>query len=291
MTAITPQRCYRDADTKVYFTREAHRPDCADGTCRGCKVCHERHCDARTNCTWHLIEGELTCGRCIASPRRDIKWIEALSALMLPAAMSDGVDSEAAMLAGPAADPRGMSERRVAQKRYLGTYESLGRITEEQHLHALTSLEEDDWRHAYSVLTRWQMMLAEDYGHDLPARLSVSGAAAYLDRHLHYVAQDPEQDFVLLARELKKCRQHLESVLHNDTRQDVGAPCYLCRDEGLEKPPRLRRTWGHWCDDDDCAKVHHADTTNDVWVCPRNHEHKWSEKDYRGWVEERVKSA
>src|SRR5690606_41422977 len=58
--------------------------------------------------------------------------------------------------------------------------------------------------------------------HDALPILGIQGAAAYLDRHLHRIANDDAQDFPLLRRELRKCRQHLEAVLHNDTRPDRG---------------------------------------------------------------------
>lgn len=285
---VKPKPCYRDRDNGVRFIKSEHAHDCGDTDCRGCKVCPEsNHCTARKNCSWHIPAGELTCGRCIAAPRRHIKWIEALSSLMLTQAIADGIDSQATVLAGPAADPRGHSARRLAEKRFLRAYEGLGRISEEQHLAALESMDDEDWQHAYSVLTRYQLMFSEDYDHDLPARMSVSGAAAYLDRNLHRIAQDPEQDFAELAANLKKCCQHLEVVLHNDDRPERGAPCPACYEGGNDKPPRLSRTYAErWEADDD---------SRDEWRCPRNREHAWSEADYRlrvaDWHEETKTSA
>ena len=40
----------------------------------------------------------------------------------------------------------------------------------------------------------------------------------------------------------------------------------------------------HWCENEDCQKLHYADDSGDRWVCPRNRDHWWSEEDYRRWV-------
>lgn len=291
-----PAPCYREV-SGVYFTRNAHRPDCAEGDCRGCKPCAGRHCSARKSCTWHIDASEVTCGRCIADVRRDLAWIESLAALMLTAAISDGVESEAANLAGPAADPRALTEWQVARKGHLRAWESLGRITAAQHLHAIEAMDTDDERHPYSVLTRWQMMISEDYDHDLPIRLSTIGAAGYLGRQLYRIAQDDEQDFALLRSELRKCRQHLEAVLHNDTKPEQGAPCPLCRSAhrpDCDNPGchgcvivRLRRQYAHWCDDDECERFHFTDDGSDTWHCPREPTHWWTQQGYADMVEER----
>ena len=60
----------------------------------------------------------------------------------------------------------------------------------------------------------------------------------------------------------------------------VSAPCPMC----ATPAPRLNREYGHWCEDEDCQKLHYADDSGDRWVCPRNRDHWWSEEDYRRWV-------
>jgi hypothetical protein len=274
----TPAPCYRDRDNGVRFVRNGHQIDCAEVDCRGCKPCAERrHCSGKKNCSWHIPEGTLTCGRCIADVRRDLRWIGDLSALVAIQALADGVNSEAANLAGPAADPRALAEWQIARKLYLRAFEARGKITEAQHLHALEALSDDnDEHHPYAVLTRWQMMVSEDYGHDMPARLSTLGALAYLDRTLHRIANDDEQDFLLLKGELKRCRQHLEAVLHNDEQRDRGAPCPDCVSTGLGAP-RLERRYA-------LAQPHDR---YDTWRCPRVREHEWSHHAYIAYVEDR----
>ena len=242
------------------------------------------HCTARIGCAEHIGANDLTCARCIGRARTDVRQIVSLAALMLPVALGAGVNSEAANLAGPAADPRSVRERREAMRRHLDTWEVLGRISERQHLHALAVMPDDDEHHPYNVLTRWQMMLSEDYRHPLPIVLSVMGAGAYLERNLGMVAQDDEQDFPLLARELRKCRSHLEAVLGDAEKAEKGQPCPSCRDES--RMVRLRRNWGHWCEREDCERIHYADESGDRWTCPRNPAHWWTEEAYRKYVDD-----
>lgn len=289
--------CYRSRDNGVRFVKNEHRHDCVEVECRGCKVCPERnHCTAKRNCSWHLPEGLRTCGRCLGVVRQNLRWIGDLSALVAVQALADGVNSEAANLAGPAADPRALTEWQVARKSYLRSFEARGWITEAQHLRALRALADDgDQNHPYAVLTRWQMMLAEDYGHALPDRLTTIGALGYLDRTLYRVANDEEQDFQLLKTEIRDCRKHLEVVLHNDDRRDRGVPCPTCRSDhrwNCDDPMcrgcvivRLERHYAHWCADETCARqFHFVDDENDVWVCPRDRTHWWTQRGYADMI-------
>ncbi len=272
--------CYRDRDNGVRYQRQRHRHDCADPNCRGCTPCPEpNHCTARRNCTWHVDPNHQTCGRCITAVRRDLHWAADLAALTPTAAMGDGINSEAANLAGPAPHPGTEISRRVHTRRRLaklGPFAAAAGIDETGY----QVIPDEDEHHPYAVLGRWALMIAEDYGHTL-GDITVATAAAYLDRHLHRIAQDPDQDFPLLGRELRKCRQHLEAVLHNDNRPDRGAPCPACAEQGVKPAPRLRRHFGHWCDDQTCERIHHGDDTDDVWRCPRDKAHEWTEHDYR----------
>ena len=245
--------CKYDRETGTYRTTEGEEcktDDYGDPT---------RHCTARRYCSWHVGPAELTCARCIGEVRRDLRWIDSLSALLLTAAISDGVDSEAANLAGPAADPEAWSWRKVAARQGRAWHVSL--------------IEDDDEHHPYRVAGTWARMIAEDYDHDMPFGASLGWCIGYLDRQLVRIAQDEEQDFPLFRREIRKCRQHLESVLHNDDRPDRGAPCPTCSVE-RGKGPRLQRRWAE--------RWEASDDSRDEWVCPVNpKDHKWSEYDYR----------
>lgn len=259
--------CKWDRDQKAYLR---------DG--EPCKVDDygdpTRHCQGK-GCSNHIGHGELTCARCVGDVRGYIRAIVELAPLMLPAALAGGVNSEAAMLAGPATDAEAWSWRKIAAKQGLIWHASL--------------LEEDDEHHPYSVLTRWEFMLREDYDAPRYDATSVISAAEYLLRNLHRVAQDDEQDFPLLRDEMRTCRDHLQAVIHNSHKPEKGAPCPDCKDEG--RVVRLTRTYGHWCEAEDCAKLHYADTSDDWWVCPRNRDHRRSHEDYTRWIEERAASA
>ena len=245
------------------------------------------HCTARQSCSRHVGAGELTCARCIGRARANLRRIADLSALMLPAAIAGGVNSEAANLAGPAANPYAWSERRIAMGRHLDTWTTLGRITEKQHLHAIVAMPDDDEDHPYSVLGRWEMMLREDYGHPSKTRVTIASAAEYLGRQLHVMAQDDAQDFPLLARELRRCRNHLEAVIRNSNAPERGATCPECRRERPDKPARrLTRTYGHWCEDEDCEQIHFADDSGDIWRCPTNGEHWWNPQGYADMLQD-----
>jgi hypothetical protein len=187
--------------------------------------------------------------------------------------MNEGVNSEAANLAGPSVDPEAWSWRKAAARGGGAWHVSL--------------IEDDDEHHPHRVLGTWARMLTEDYDHPMPFAASLSWCGAYLDRTLHRLAHDDGQDFPLLSRELRKCRQHLESVIHNDDRPDRGAPCPECTSEETGVGPRLRREWSHWCEDPDCERIHDASDERDVWRCPKNREHVWEHGAYENWIEDR----
>lgn len=246
------------------------------------------HCTARRSCAVHIGPDELTCPRCIGRVRANLRRIVDLSALTMVAALeATTVDTAAANLAGPAAHPRAWSERRIASRSFLATYAELGRITEAQHLAARLNMADDDDQHPYSVLGRWDMMTREDYDHPSDVPVSIANASAYLERQLPRIAQDPEQDFRLFAREIRDCAQHLEAVLATKVRPERGAPCPECTSEETGVGPRLVRRFGHWCDAEDCTRIHYDDDAGDTWRCPKDHDHEWSHEAYTNWVEER----
>lgn len=248
------------------------------------------HCTARRTCSVHIGADDLTCPRCIGRTRNDLRRIVDLSALTMVAAIEAAtVDTEAANLAGPAAHPRAWAERRIASRAFLATYAELGRITAEQYLAARTNMADDDSQHPYSVLGRWDMMIREDYDHPSDQNVTVANAAAYLERQLPRIAQDPEQDFRLFAREIRDCVQHIEAVLSTKLRPERGAPCPDCVADGNVNPKHVRlvRHYGHWCDAEDCTRIHYLDEGGDVWRCPRNREHEWAHEAYTNWIEAR----
>jgi hypothetical protein len=240
-----------------------------------------RHCTARRTCSQHIGRGELTCARCIGRVRANLRRIITLAAFadrLLPTVAS--VDSELVNLAGPGADPRLWSaRRRHAQARLFAAWRA-GDITEAQLDRAYEAIEDDDELHPVNLLTRWEMMLREDYDQPTTRRATLHAAAAYLEVVLPRMAQDPEQDFGLLASDLRKCRNHLELAESLALHPRRGAPCPACIDEGSEKAPRLRLEPGHWCEREDCTRQHWPEAP-DMWHCPRNRSHEWTDEDYR----------
>lgn len=239
------------------------------------------HCTARRTCSQHVGYRELTCARCLGRARQTIRKIRQHAPLLEAAALLAGVDSEAAYLAGPAADYGVFSARRNLDRRWL-----MANIPERNLARAMAAyLEDDDSFHPYAVLTRWEAMLREDYGDPRTTPTSVESAAEYLDRHLNRIAQDEEQDFPLLRRELETCWNHMQTPLAIKPWIEKGAPCPECTADGHFV--RLAHERGHWCWDETCERVHYLDDSGDRWVCPRNAAHAWTEKAYRDYIEER----
>ena len=86
-------------------------------------------------------------------------------------------------------------------------------------------------------------------------------------RHLTTCAHDPEFPFEEMAAELRRCRGHLEDVLHDSSRPETGAPCPSCGRAKLEH-------------------VHGDTETEDAWCCPRKAcGQTWTEAEYRNRVE------
>lgn len=299
--------------TTCKYDREAGEYLTPDG--ETCDTPARQHCTARKTCPVHLGWGELTCARCVGRTRTDIRQIVERSALMLPEALVSGVNSEAANMAGPGGDYSVFTARRNIDKRWImdNIHKSARGWCEDtdctrRHFktddgdrwhkrgieNAMADLiPDDDPFHPYSVLTRWAQMLSEDYGTERPEVWTLSNAAAFLERILARVANDEEQDYPLLARELKKCRGHLEAVMRDSQTPERGVPCPTCVAAGKVNPAKVRlsREYPHWCEDEACEQVHVDTDELDVWVCPRNREHWWIHKDYTNRLEERKVGA
>jgi hypothetical protein len=239
-----------------------------------------RHCTGK-RCSNHVGWGEITCARCIGRVRNDVRQLSPLAALMWTVALAGGtVTTDAAMLAGPAADMDEYAENREAAIHHLDAWVRDGKISEKTHLKELAQIVNDDESHPANVLGVWCRMWAEDYGLTMPNTAHLTESIAFIEANLHRVAQDEDQDFPLFAEEVRNCRTRMESLLRNSHAAERGAPCPAC-----DAPaPRLRRHYGHWCEAEDCEKVHYDDDAGDRWICPRNRDHWWYEEDYRRWV-------
>lgn len=266
----------------------SHMPTCRDRDCAGCQPCETdehgdrtRHCTARRTCSEHLDDAHpLTCPRCIGRTRADLWRIQNLAHRMQVEAIrgrAAGVNSEAANLAGPAADYGQVVARKIGIRRAVWAD-----ATDPERVAA--AIPDDDPHHPRAVLGRWDMMIREDgYGQPTRERITTGRAAAYLRSHLDALAQDPHQDWPLFASEIRTCRTHLEAVLHDSRTPERGAPCPTCAElvRRDDNAPRLVKRWAHWCTEDDCKREHDTTGAHDRWVCPANDRHRWTEAEYR----------
>lgn len=238
-------RCRWDHPTQTHYSR-AHRPDCKLVGCPGCLPCtHDedgfpvRHCETRrttrSRCNSHLGPGQArTCPRCIHRTRTDLRQIGDLAALVDAEATHHGVDSEAAMLAGPAADPEAWRHRWASA--------AAGRIP---------ALDETDDRHPLNILGWWEMAFRDAYTQPTDTTATLTRSVAYLAGHLDRIAQDPDQPWDAFARAVTSTRAHLEDVLAHGTRDehaDAQIECLVCG-----STPRRRML---------------DDGIEDAWWCP-----------------------
>lgn len=281
--------CYREPSNGAYFGKGQHWGDCNDSACRGCTACTERHCTAKKSCGNHLSDDELTCARCLGRARANLRRITDLAPLALADPERDRTTSEVVNLAGPVADPVTWDFRQRRAKDELLTANRAGHLSDRGLEKAWLELDTEDERHPGNLLPRWAKMLAEDYGLEYGV-LTMSSASERLDRLLARVAQDPEQDFPLLAGELRACRDHLEQAFRTEAsaRPPRGVPCPDCTNPATGLGPRLVREFGHWCEDPDCQRLHYADDSGDRWVCPRNKGHEWTVDAYERHLVERA---
>ena len=205
---------------------------------------------------------EQTCAQCVGDVRDDLAEIVTLDGRMLDEAQHRGVESEAAMLAGPAADHEVWQARHriLLQRATVGTKADEARAMEWHY-------DNRDEQHPYWVLGGWDLMVTEYLGHDRTEAVSVTGSADYLADQLTYLAQRPDFGWEDMAREVRSCRAHLEDVLREGDRAERGSPCPMCAKASLEKD--------------------YGDTeADDRWTCPRRDCHAaYTEEDYRSKVE------
>jgi hypothetical protein len=231
-----------------------HLADC-EGTCPGCQPCPERHCGVcgREHVTVEGRGSDLTCVDCLRQCREDLQQVEELAALTPTEAVHRGINSEAAMLAGPTPDTPEQIEA-------FG-HRNLARIGIDGK-----GLEVDE-RHPLWMLGTWEQLVRQHLDQPAPGeeKITIPGARAYLDRVLHVLAHDDWFAFEELARDARQCRARLEDVLHAGEREERGAPCHLCGRAHL-------------------VKAYGDEPADDRWTCPKC-EQWFDEETYRSKVD------
>jgi hypothetical protein len=222
--------CRWVASTQPRAVIGRHDGHCDDETCRGCQPCTEPHCRV---CSRTHADG--TCAECLAATRADLHEIARLCDALPAEVEHRGLEGEAMVLLGPAADPeaRGHLEASVA----------CGRVPADYLDHA------DGELHPLFVLGTHDMVWREALDHDEPDTLVLADTVDYLDRTMGYMAGFEHVPFEDFARDLRRCVAHLEAVLHDGEQHDRGAPCMRCN-------VPLERVWG-------------KDEASDGWRCPR----------------------
>lgn len=199
-----------------------HVRDCEAAGCGGCQPCPERHCAicGHEHVTADGRGDDQVCAACIGEVRNDLRDIVNLTARLLPEAVHRGVNSEAASLAGPTQD----TSETIEAYRWREMSAMWGRIPE---------LDGDD-QHPGWVLGSWEVVVRDHLSQPSEARITIPSARDYLDGHLTRLAHDPAWCFEELARDVRRCRGHLEDVLHDSRKGQQGAPCPMCGRAKLE---------------------------------------------------------
>jgi hypothetical protein len=276
--------CYRLDDHWALTNR--HHPSCDSPTCKGCEECH-RHCTCRKACPEHINPSNpRTAPKCIGRTRDNIKAIRKLNLDTLAEAIRQGVNSEAANLAGPALN----TAENIEAHGYRQISIAVGRIKGDAEPHS---------KHPLIVLGWWDMQLRQAYNQPSDKRITVANAAEYLESVLERVAQDPGQEWTELAEEVAACRAHLEAVLHASRGPETGAPCPTCAEADPKTAPRLQKRLAEHPDltlrvaNRVCEPGSQVDENtgrskcsicrgdDDTWHCPKVAEHWWSNEDYQ----------
>jgi hypothetical protein len=285
-----------------WMTRE-HLHGCDDRACEGCKPCPKDHC-ALFGCPSHVNvdAGIITCPSCIGEFREVVAEVEALTALLsvelehattVEHAVTGPLSpiwtfrdiTDVATLAGPYAAPDQVDARETARgwcewPRIIHPLDVLDRLERDLRV-------EYEQPPADESEARWPMPLGEQVN-------VLTRTCAYLTRMLD--GRFPhDEPFERTFRELKKLRVHLEGVMSDSRKPETGVQCPTCAGAGRKAQPLVKHH-GHWCDDPKCKREHvstvtgkdgieRPDTSRDEWVCPTNGDHKWSDEDYRKFVE------
>lgn len=187
-----------------------HDDDCRNETCAGCLACVEPHCRV-----CGIAHGLGACPECVGAARDDLHNIGRLCDSLPEEVAHRGVNGEAMVLLGPAADPeaRGHLEASVLA----------GRVSED-YLDVA-----DGERHPKFVVATWDVVWRDALEHDEAEGWTLAVGIDYLDRQLTYMASFEHVPFEDFATQVRDCRAHLESVLHDQNQGDrANVGCFEC---------------------------------------------------------------
>lgn len=233
-----------------------HGEDCPGKPCPGCLPCTEPHCRV-----CGVVHAEGTCAECMAETRETLHEIARMCDALPEEVEHRGVEGEAMFLLGPVADP----ERRG----HLEASVTAGRVPTDYLADAIGET------HPVWVIGTWQMVWLDALDHEAGEGFTLAEAVDYLDRQMTYMggyAHVPFEDF---ARDLRRCRSHLESVLHDQRQGDrANVGCFDC---GGDLERKINR-----------------DGFEDVWTCRRCHR-KYTPTEYnfalRARLEEKLRET
>lgn len=228
-----------------------HLDPCAcDDRELGCLPCPEPHCVVCSK-----EHAKAACVGCLDAARGDLEAIWSLLAPLDAEAIDKGVQSEAMMLGGPAADPEAWQHHAMSAIRgRLCKCIQRGQLCPslwDRTCPDVAYLEDNrDEQHPLTVLGGWEQVWRDHLDHFTEQRIHEGTAYRYLSMQIGYMAEQNEPPFDEFARDLRGCRAHLENVLHDGVREERSqVPCVDCE-------TRL-------------VKVYAPKEPDDHWSCPR----------------------
>jgi hypothetical protein len=219
-------RCRFVATDQPRAIVDHHLDDCA-GDCSGCLPCDSTHCLV---CSKNHTPS--VCADCLADTRDTLHAIGVLCGALDREAVVKGVDSTAAMLAGPAANPEAWRNRAMSAMR--------GRVD-------AAYLEDcKDELHPLWVLGTWEQVARDTLDQPTDLAATLPRLVDYLNRQLHVLAVSLDFDFATMAKEFRGCLGHLEAVIHDQPQGDrANIGCFDCGRE-LERKLLKDGFDDHW---------------------------------------------
>jgi hypothetical protein len=248
-----------------------HDEDCPGEACEGCQPCTEPHCRV---CGRTHADG--TCAECLAETREDLHEIAARCGALSPEVLHRGIRSEAMTLLGPTVDPERWGHTAAS---YLSGRLPEGWIETGKHGKECPLLVNEaclgcggSELHPLLVLGTWDMCWRAELEHDDAEVLTVASAVEYLDRQMTYMAGYEDSPFEDFARDLRRCRAHLESVLHDARQGDrANVGCFECGGS-LER------------------RLTERDGFEDFWTCQRCHR-RYTQAEYNFALRAKLEEA